>query len=112
MLSVSNATAEQIERILEKHLNKVFHMTYSHDDEDNIGFVWCSSSITGINHYRANSLGVGILQWQFRGNTPCFFSLQKGGKRYDVSYPKDDLLKRLTELSIKAKRNFEKGGEI
>lgn len=43
-VSVHVATDEQIEKILKKHLKRVYHCSYSHDSEDGIGFVWCSSS--------------------------------------------------------------------
>ena len=112
MLSVHVATEEQIEKIIEKHLKRVYHCSYSHDDEDGIGFIWCSSSLLGIDHTTAVLSGLPILQWQVRGKSPMFFSLQKGGKRYDVYYPEGELLKRLKEITTKTIDAFSKGAEI
>jgi hypothetical protein len=109
---VEDCTKEQEEKILKKYLNKVYHCKYSYDGEDSVGFMWCSGSIFGKNHGRCLTSDLSILQWQVRRNTPMFFSLQKGGFSYRISYPDGEFLKRLKEITSKTIEDFNKGGKL
>lgn len=103
MLTRINASPEQIEKIYFKHLKcKVLNLEYSYDDDDDIGFVSCYSLLNGL------------INFQFRKKKPCFFSIRPGGNSisYDISYPEGKLLERLTEIGLKAEKNFWDGGQI
>lgn len=108
MLTRIPSSQEQIDAIYHKHLKlPVFNLKYSYDDEDDIGFVSCYSLLGAY------------IEFQFSGQKkPMFFSLRPGGFSnvstisYDVSYPDEKLLERLTELGNKARDHFWKGGQI
>lgn len=101
MLTIVSCSSEQIEKIYNKHLKPlVFDLKYSYDDEDEIGFV------------SAKSIWGAKISFQMRRNTPCFFGLVVENIRYDVNYPKEKMKDRLTELGLKASKDFWEGGQI
>lgn len=99
-MTTINASEDQIKKILKKHLFWVFLIGYKYDDEDDIGFISCY-----------NIFGAWI-QFQWRDGVPMFFELQSSGIRYDIGYPKDKMLKRLTEIGKIAEKRFWKGGQL
>ncbi|MFW6311919.1 MAG: hypothetical protein ACOC1K_06765 [Nanoarchaeota archaeon] len=111
-VKVVTASDEQIEKIYKKHLKRVFNVKYTPGRDDNTGFVWCSSSPFGVTHYQSYRDNLGILEWQIRHGNPVYFQFQKGGMRYDVSYPSGKFRERLLEISKKAEKKFWKGAQI
>jgi hypothetical protein len=110
-ITTVTATDDQVKKIL-KRLRRVYGLHYSFDSEDNIGFVWCTTSFWETDHQRLLMLGHGVFQWQVNGGEPIFFSFQRDGIAYDVVRPTGKLYKRLKKLSDKAEHRFWKGGQI
>ncbi len=116
-MTVINASSEQIEKIYRKYVGRpVFHLGFSYNSDDSIGFVSCSSSILGTTDLLDREISFGvIMEWQMRGNYPCFFSLTKGNIRYDIHYPdkvNQLLYNRLQKLGQAAAKRFWKGGQL
>lgn len=115
--TVISASNDQIKKMIYTHLQKfispfsifskkslvstIKSYKYSFDQEDNIGFVTLKT-ITGKT-----------VEYQLRRGIPCFVEFTGFENiRYDVAYPKDELLDILTFWGKKAEENFWKGGQI
>jgi len=108
----SKATDAQIAVILSKHLVNVFNLKYTYDEEDSIGFIWCSSVPEGKGHYQCIDNNYPIIQWCIQGGDVKYFSLIKGGVEYEIDNPEGDLLKRLKDISYQAIKEFNDGSQI
>ena len=98
-----NCNKDQEEKLYRKHLRwPVFFLSYSYDNEDHIGFV------------SFNSIFGKKFEYQLRSGKPMFMSMTSAytDLRFDINYPKGKILKRLTELGLKAEKKFWKGGDI
>lgn len=106
------ANSEQQEKIYEKYLSKpkkkwyqrkardhIYGLRYSWDNEDKVGFV----------SFRSYGR---LLQMQMRSNVPCFFELQTDNVQYKISDPRGKILKRLTEIGLRAQKEFWNGNQI
>jgi len=106
-LNVVQATKEQIEKIENKYftnINKLLQeVKCSYDSEDNIYF------ITVPCFFNSSSMS---FQVRNSGTTPMFFSLTKGGTRYDVLFPHGKLLYNLQSISDKAIAAWKEGSEL
>ena len=110
MYTTINASEEQAEKLLNKHLkpimglNAVISKSFSYDSEDDIGFVTLYT-VTGKT-----------VSYQLRNDIPMFVSFTGFGNiRYDIHYPRElniEMFNVLKKYVIKAKNNFWKGGEI
>lgn len=110
MYTVIEANKDQVDTLYNKHvkpwlgIEKIISSSFSYDDEDDIGFVTLRT-ITGKK-----------IEYQMRGDRPCFVSFSGFGNiRYDISYPdqlNQDLYNILKEKGQRASANFWKGGEI
>lgn len=111
MLPRIAASQEQIDKIIEKHLNEVFNISFKPNGKTT-GYVWCSSHPKGLNHGEATYYGLPILQWRLWDSRPMHFSLQIKDMSYDVNEPKGELYNRLKEIGLKAREDFWNGAEI
>lgn len=111
MYTTTDCSKEQAQKIFDKHckknflgISKIVSLSYSYDNEDNIGFVTLKTR-TGKK-----------ISYQLRNDDPCFVEFTGFGDiRYDIPYPHKlnfDLYNFLKDYSKKAKANFWKGGQI
>lgn len=105
---------KQIDKLYKKHLRpfnffgikipKIVIMSYSVDDEDNIGFV------TLYTIYGKK------IEYQLRGEEPMFVSFTGFGRiKYDIAYPikrHKKMYEFLKNKAIICENNFWNGGEI
>ena len=103
-LNVVVATKEQIEKIENKYFAEptalLDHTKCTYDQEDEIYFI-------RIKHPEL----AAVMEFQMRSK-PTFFSLTKGGTRYDVYYPDGKLLEHLRFIGEIAIKNWILGSEL
>lgn len=115
--TVIHANQEQQDALLTKHLcppvmsfldkllgrkkEAFLSSSYSHNSEDDIGFVTLNT-FTGKK-----------ISYQMRNNNPCFVQFTGFGDiRYDVANPSGEMLQILKDKGIEARNNFLKGANI
>jgi len=79
LCNVAEATDGQVERINKEYVTKTkfFYEKCTYDQEDDIYFITVKPS------FFDTTISFQVRQ---KGSHPCFFSLQKGKSRYDISY--------------------------
>lgn len=106
-MHVVQATKGQIKKIEDKYfsnINKLLQSTKcSYDDEDEIYFI-------SVEHF----INTSSMSFQVRNNgtKPMFFSLSKGGTRYEVAYPEGKLYENLKRISDKVIADWKEGSEL
>lgn len=102
MLNTHEATVGEADVIIKKLKERqITSLEYSYDDEDDIGFV---SGVVKGSFLKPDV----VISFQDRG-APMFFSFRIKNDRYDIHYPKGELLTLLTGIASRAKEEKQIG---